>query len=217
MRVTPTVDQIQNGGISMKEDIKLYNDLRKTYPKTMSKEQFRIVAHISKATALYLIENKLIPCKDTKKKTRRYSIKTNDVIAYLQDRLISPEKYLATDGWYLKRSGSKRARITCKDKLLRLTPEQVELLRKYYENEMSELEDVISVKAFSDFLGYSPSTIISWCNCKNVKAFDISGRFMIPKICAIDFLVSTKAHSIQQKSYKHRLFTQDFLSKHGLM
>ncbi|NLO47500.1 MAG: helix-turn-helix domain-containing protein [Clostridiales bacterium] len=200
----------------MKEDIKFYDDLRKTYPKTMSKEQFRIAAHISKATALYLIENKLIPCRDTKKKTRRYTIKTNDVIAYLQDRVVSPEKYLATDGWYLKRSGNKHARRTCKDKLLRLTPEQVEMLRAYYQNEMSDLEDVMSVKVFAEFLGYSPSTIINWCNNRYVKAFDISGRFMIPKICAIDFLVSPKAHSIQQKSFRHKLFCQDFLAKHRL-
>lgn len=200
----------------MKEDLKFYDDLRRTYPKTMSKEQFRIVAHISKATALYLIENKLIPCHDTKKKTRRYTIKTKDVITYLQDRLISPEKYLATDGWYLKRSGGKHARSTCKDKLLRLTPVQTELLRAYYIKEMSELEDVISVKEFADFIGYSPSTIISWCNRKDLKAFDISGRFMIPKVSAIDYLVSEKAHGIQQKSFKHKLLSQEFLTKNGI-
>ncbi|HOP10195.1 MAG TPA: hypothetical protein PK629_01755 [Oscillospiraceae bacterium] len=200
----------------MKENLKFYEDIRKTYPKTMSKEQFYKVAHISKATALYLIENKLIPCRDTRKKTRRYTIKTKDVITYLQDRLISPEKYLATDGWYLKRSGSKHARSTCKDKLLRLTPKQVEMLRAYYEMEMSGLEDVITAKVFAEFIGYAPSTIISWCNRKDLKAFDISGRFMIPKVCAIDYLVSEKAHGIQQKSFKHKLFSQEFLTKNRI-
>lgn len=196
----------------MKEEVKYFAELRKTYPKTMSKEQFRIVSHISKATALYLIENKLIPCWDSKKKTRRYTIKTTDVIAYLQDRIVNPERYLATDGWYLKRSGAKKSRSTCKDKLLRLTPEQTDKLRAYYENEMSELDDVITVRELSNFLGYAPSTIISWCNRKELKAFAISGKFLIPKICAVDFLVSPKAHGIQQKSYLHKLYSQDFLA-----
>ena len=38
------------------------------YPETISKEQLYQIAHISKATALHLLQNGLIPCKDTGKK-----------------------------------------------------------------------------------------------------------------------------------------------------
>lgn len=49
-----------------------FKEIKKQYPKTMSKDQLYRVAHISKATALYLLQSGAIPCKDTGKKTRRY-------------------------------------------------------------------------------------------------------------------------------------------------
>ena len=69
-----------------------FKEIKKQYPKTMSKDQLYRVAHISKATALYLLQSGAIPCKDTGKKTRRYTIKTDDVIEYLRQREICPEK-----------------------------------------------------------------------------------------------------------------------------
>lgn len=72
-----------------------FKEIKKQYPKTMSKDQLYRVAHISKATALYLLQSGAIPCKDTGKKTRRYTIKTDDVIEYLRQREICPEKYKA--------------------------------------------------------------------------------------------------------------------------
>ena len=77
-----------------------FKEIKKQYPKTMSKDQLYRVAHISKATALYLLQSGAIPCKDTGKKTRRYTIKTDDVIENLRQREICPEKYKASEGWY---------------------------------------------------------------------------------------------------------------------
>lgn len=56
----------------MTETEKKYDAIRRAYPETISKEQFYRIAHISKATALHLLQNGLVPCKDTGKKTRRY-------------------------------------------------------------------------------------------------------------------------------------------------
>lgn len=81
-----------------------FKEIKKQYPKTMSKDQLYRVAHISKATALYLLQSGAIPCKDTGKKTRRYTIKTDDVIEYLRQREICPEKYKASEGWYTARN-----------------------------------------------------------------------------------------------------------------
>ena len=55
----------------MTETEKKYDAIRRAYPETISKEQFYRIAHISKATALHLLQNGLVPCKDTGKKTRR--------------------------------------------------------------------------------------------------------------------------------------------------
>lgn len=106
MQITPTLYRIpKKVVISMTETEKKYDAIRRAYPETISKEQFYRIAHISKATALHLLQNGLVPCKDTGKKTRRYTIRTDDVITYLIDREIHPEKYGAPDHWYRDRSG----------------------------------------------------------------------------------------------------------------
>ena len=96
----------------MTETEKKFDAIRRTYPETISKDQFYRIAHISKATALHLLQNGLVPCKDSGKKTRRYTIRTDDVITYLIDREIQPEKYGAPDHWYRDRSGYRKSRNT---------------------------------------------------------------------------------------------------------
>ena len=56
------------------------------YPLYMTKEQMYQVCHISKRTCLFLLESGLVPCLDSGKKTRRFRIKTEDVIRFLEDR-----------------------------------------------------------------------------------------------------------------------------------
>ena len=96
----------------MKSKLKDYAYLRKEYPEIITKEQFYKIAHISKATALYLLTSGKVPCVDSGKKTRKYKIRLDDVIAYLVDRDLHPEKYHASDAWYKDRSGSHKSVVT---------------------------------------------------------------------------------------------------------
>ena len=50
----------------MTESMKYYESIRRKYHETVSKDQFYQIAHISKATALHLLQNGLVPCKDTR-------------------------------------------------------------------------------------------------------------------------------------------------------
>ena len=70
-----------------------YRYLLNQYPETVQKEQFRIICHISKRTARYLLQSGLVPCVQSGKKTRNYTIKTKDIVRYLERREIHPEKY----------------------------------------------------------------------------------------------------------------------------
>lgn len=49
-----------------------YRYLLNQYPETVQKEQFRIICHISKRTARYLLQSGLVPCVQSGKKTRNY-------------------------------------------------------------------------------------------------------------------------------------------------
>ena len=190
-----------------------YKEIKRKYPKTMSKDQFYQIAHISKATALFLLKNGLVPCEDSGKKTRRYTIKTDDVIEYLKNRESHPDYYKAIRGWYRGTAGKKG---TINESVAPdLSPEQHQLLIQYLTALMKPYDDLMTVKLLAGFSGYNTTTVINWCN-KNLKHFNIAGRFLIPKISATEYLASPQLCSLPQKSKKHKELLIDFLSTNGI-
>ena len=69
-----------------------YSALLMEYPEVISKEQVYRICHISKRKATWLLENGIIPCKDSGKKTRRFQVRTIDVINYLLTLEEKPRK-----------------------------------------------------------------------------------------------------------------------------
>lgn len=197
----------------MTESMKYYESIRRKYPETVSKDQFYQIAHISKATALHLLQNGLVPCKDTGKKTRRYTIRTDDIIFYLIDRELHPEVYRAPDRWYQERSGHYNSRVTYRNELTKLSEEERASFRKYMEDEFCQYGDLLTVVEVAEAIGYCDTSLHRWCNAKKLKSFNISGRFLIPKISLVDFLVSQYSFDITRKTRKHTLLIKGFLDR----
>ena len=65
-----------------------YSNLREEYPAIITLEQLYRICHISKRKGRWLLENGVIPCQDSGKRTRRFRIKIEDVITYLEDTMI---------------------------------------------------------------------------------------------------------------------------------
>ena len=190
----------------------MLRDIEKEYPNGMNKEQFYKVAHISKAMALYLLKSGLVPCRDTGKKTRRYSIKTKDVITYLRDRAAKPCRFAAPAGWYYEKSGVRRQGDIVKETMLALDDEKIIKLRQFFEKELSEYDDFITAEQVAAFLGCHKSTAVYWCEKRRIKSFKVSAKYLIPKICLVDFLVSPESFCIHQKSLIHRQLLWEFIS-----
>ena len=151
------------------------------YPIYMTKDQMYRLCHISKKTCLFLLESGLVPCLDSGKKTRRFKIKTTDVISYLEDREIHPELYKPPEGYY-KQPHIPQPRALSKHDLL--------VMRQFYEKELASWPDVMTIKQASDFAGYGKTSVARWCSKQYLKSFYIKRRFYIPKEYLIDFLVS---------------------------
>lgn len=69
-----------------------YSALLLEYPAVISKDQLYRICHISKRKATWLLENGIIPCRDSGKKTRRFQIYTADVVNYLITLENEPQK-----------------------------------------------------------------------------------------------------------------------------
>lgn len=195
----------------MKSKLKDYAYLRKEYPEIITKEQFYKIAHISKATALYLLTSGKVPCVDSGKKTRKYKIRLDDVIAYLVDRDLHPEKYYASDAWYKDRSGYHKSAVTYRAELEKLTPAEIIGFRNYIQKNIEDYADLLSIADVEEITGYCDTSLHRWCLDQRVKHFRVSGKILIPKECFLDLITSTYCCNIIRKSRKHLLIIESFL------
>lgn len=199
----------------MTEKTKYYDEIRKQYPETISKDQFYRIARISKATALYLLQSGLVPCRDSGKKTRKYTIRIDDVIVYMIDREIHPEVYQAPRFWYKKRSGKGVSLVDYQNETLKLSQKESKAFREYLEKQLEGYDDLMKVAEVVEVIGYSDTSVHRWCKDKKIKAFYVSSKFLIPKICLVDFLLSQDSFDIKRKSAKHifliRIFLEQFV------
>lgn len=168
------------------------------------------ICHISKKTCLFLLESGLVPNIDSGKKTRRFKIKTTDVIQYLHDRDDYPELYKAPDGFYM-RDGCKKA-PSFEDVF---TKEDLTSMREYYEMLLKDYPDVLNVRQVAQFTGYGESSVAKWCSKQELKNFFIRQKFQIPKEYLLDFLVSRYFIGIAVKSEKHKMFNEQLKKLHG--
>ncbi len=177
------------------EQTNQYQWILEKYPATISKDQLYRLCGISKKTALHLLEHGLIPCKDSGKKTRRYTIAITDVIAYLEAREIYPDCFIAPEGWY---AGKAR------DKCDALTPAEVQRMREYFITVLSSYPDVLNLSEICELTGYGRAAVTNWCNTQGLKHFSIGGRYLIPQTWAIEFFLGTYFRTIRRKSERHK-------------
>jgi len=179
-------------------------EVLQNYPEYITKDQMYRICHISKKTCSFLLESGLVPNIDSGKKTRRFKIKTTDVIQYLQDRDDYPELYKAPDGFY-KGNGCKKSpsfdEVFTKADLIHM--------QQYYEKLLSKQPDVMTVEQVASFTGYCKNSVGRWCGKQELKNFFIRQRFHIPKEYLLDFLVSKYFIGIAVKSVKHQKFNTE--------
>ena len=180
----------------MKYDAKEF----KKYPEIMKKEQMRIACHISKRTALYLLQFNLIPHTCTGKKTRCYSIKKSDVIAFMNDREVNPEKYIAPENWYKYGSVDVKA---YKIRILPQLPDDIKKIRRYYESKLSPQPDVMGVSEVVALTGYNRRTVSQWIRLGKLRSLVLLQKYMIPKCYLIDWLCSDEYNNANRKSREH--------------
>ena len=177
-----------------------YEGILSEYPEYITKDQLYRICRVSKRTALYYLKSGLIPCKDSKKKTRRYTIRTEDVVAFLKKRDKFPERYRAPRGWYCR--GFSCYKLKNSDK----TRQQ---LARYLE----PYPDVMNTTEAGRATGYTASSVVNWCASGALKHFLIRRRYLIPKPYLIDFMMSKAFDGIKIKAGSYSAFVRVFTAE----
>ena len=158
------------------------------YPSYISKEQLCKICHISKRTALRLLEDGSIPCKSNGKQTRKYQIALADVEAFL-----------------LKR----QARIKINPREARnvyrpMSAEMKSLLPHVVTDWLEPYPDVLSVDEVVQITGYGSSSVVKWCKKEDLQHYCIGRKFFVPKTWLQEFMLSERFWGIHVKSHIHR-------------
>ena len=171
------------------------------YGDIMTMEQMRIVCHISKRKAAYLLQKGLVPCINTGKKTHTYIIKKRDVKQYLLERDVYPDKYLFSS------SKTPRKPVLMINDLI---PE--ESMRKYYAAKISDYPDLLITEQICDFTGYGKEAVYCWIRKGELKHLDCVVGYRYPKKYLIDFLCSDYCNKISRKSEKHLIYLSEMIN-----
>lgn len=163
-----------------------YQELRRRYPATVSKDQLYIICKIAKRTAKYLLDNGIIPCVDTGKKTCRYRIQLEDIITYLKERDKSKNSRIPP--------GAVSSRMSNTPTNLRFSYAQEIIsgqeneIREYFEYIIADFPDVLNSYEVCELTGLSRSTVLKYLKSGTLKSIRIDHRLMVPKLYMLDFV-----------------------------
>jgi len=156
-----------------------YDELKRQYPPTISADQFRQICHISKRKATWLLENGVVPCKDSGKKTRRFTIYIDDVIKYLQARENDPDSVITPRGQFT--SGPKRRSSI-----------PIEKLETHLQTYWALRPDTLTIQEIRRMTGYSERLIGEWVRSGRLVAVTKCSQYLIPKTALIEFLAAAQ-------------------------
>ena len=175
------------------------------YPEYISSDQMYRICHISKRTCRYLLETGLVPNIDNGKKTRRFKIKTTDVVSYLNDRENNPLRYKAPDDYYKTDHKAEPKYPYGRP----LTSDDIAVIRAFYQEHFRRFPDVLTISQVAQITGYCKNSVVKWCSKKILRAFFIKQKYKVPKEYLLDFVSDSYFLGITVKSQKHIRYNKE--------
>lgn len=181
-----------------------YSALLLEYPAVISKDQLYRICHISKRKATWLLENGIIPCRDSGKKTRRFQIYTADVVNYLITLENEPQKVaipvgIFTCNKYRKKQENPVAHLPRSE------------LKKHLCLKWCSEPDALTITQISQITGYNLQTIGQWISKGKLQYVPCPDGRKVAKQWLIHFMTDHILASPSRLSYTMRRTVEDLL------
>lgn len=179
-----------------------YSYLRREYPETISMEQLYRICHISKRKARWLLEHGVIPCQDSGKQTRRFSIRLEDVISFLEQRDegllddVIPQGIFSSDG---SRPVHPPRQVLDEDGLC-----------AYLLECWEDWPDMLTTRQASELCGYSVNALNRWWNLGQIQGMKYRNELRYSKESLACWLASAKGQAIAVPSQQHKEWIKEF-------
>ena len=186
----------------------------------ISLEQLYKMLHISKRKTAWMLQNGIIPCEIRNTPTHKYSVRKEDVLAYMAKSDREKRKEIPVGIFNAKKTNNPRRTESqgsdCggyfDDTNYRLRGKERARFKEMLENLLSAVSDTLTVDEVAELIGYHRRTILRYVQRKYIYAVNIMGKYYISKQSIINYLATDKAFKNTQKSEWHeemiRLFTE---------
>ena len=183
----------------------------------ISLEQLYKMLHISKRKAAWMLQNGIIPCEIRNTPTHKYSIRKEDVLAYMAKSDREKRKEIPVGIFNAKKTNNPRRTEShgsdCggyfDDTHYKLRGKERAKFKKMLEDLLSAVPDTLTVDEVAELTGYHRRTILRYVQRKYIYGVNMMGKYYISKQSIINYLVTDKAFKNTQKSEWHITVIED--------
>ena len=179
----------------------------------ISLEQLYKMLHISKRKAAWMLQNGIIPCEIRNTPTHKYSIRKEDVLAYMAKSDREKRKEIPVGIFNAKKTNNPRRTksqdLDCggyfDDTNYKLRGKERARFKEMLEDLLSAVPDTLTVDEVAELTGYHRRTILRYVQRKYIYAVNIMGKYYISKQSIINYLATDRAFRNAQKSEWHEI------------
>ena len=185
----------------------------------ISLEQLYKMLHISKRKAAWMLQNGIIPCEIRNTPTHKYSVRKEDVLAYMEKSAREKRKEIPVGIFNAKKTNNP-SRTESHDSVCggyfddthyKLRGKARARFKKMLEDLLSAVPDTLTVDEVVTLTGYSQKTVLRYVQRKYIYAVAIMGQCYISKHSIINYLATDKAFKNTQKSEWHEAKIKSWL------
>ncbi len=177
----------------------------------ISLEQLYKMLHISKRKAAWMLQNRIIPCETRNTHTHKYSIRKEEVLAYMAKSEREKRKEIPVGIFNAKKTNNPHRTESpdsdCggyfDDTNYKLRGKERARFKEMLEDLLSAVPDTLTVDEVVTLTGYSRKTILRYVQRKYIYGVNIMGKYYISKHSIINYLATDKAFRNTQKSEWH--------------
>ncbi len=177
----------------------------------ISLEQLYKMLHISKRKAAWMLQNGIIPCEIRNTPTHKYTIRKEDVLAYMAKSDREKRKEIPVGIFNAKKTNNPRRTESQGSNCggyfdntnYKLRGKERARFKEMLEDLLSAVPDTLTVDDVAELTGYHGRTILRYVQRKYIYAVNITGKFYISKQSINNYLATDKAFKNTQKSEWH--------------
>ena len=166
-----------------------------------------------------MLQNGIIPCEIRNTPTHKYSVRKEDVLAYMEKSDREKRKEIPVGIFNAKKRNNPRRTESqgsdCggyfDDTNYKLRGKERARFKEMLEDLLSAVPDTLTVDEVVTVTGYHRRTILRYAQRKYIYAVNIMGKLYISKQSIINYLATDKAFKNTQKSEWHEEIIKTYI------